>query len=150
MKFTIHLLFIVLSFLLHTPEIYSQTNKEEILAIRNASNQALKAYDNTQVLSYLTNDVLTTTGNGTLLSSKKALKQYILEGGESKMYWVRTAKEIMVNEKRGLAWENGVWKGYNPEKGNNAIVGGNYSAMWTKASGKWKIKSQLFVTLEEK
>jgi len=136
--------------LLHTPEIYSQTNKEEILAIRNASNQALKAYDNTQVLSYLTNDVLTTTGNGTLLSSKKALKQYILEGGESKMYWVRTAKEIMVNEKRGLAWENGVWKGYNPEKGNNAIVGGNYSAMWTKASGKWKIKSQLFVTLEEK
>ncbi|RIV32870.1 nuclear transport factor 2 family protein [Flagellimonas lutimaris] len=150
MKFTIHLLFIVLSFLLHTPEIYSQTNKEEILAIRNASNQALKAYDNTQVLSYLTNDVLTTTGKGTLLSSKKALKQYILEGGESKMYWVRTAKEIMVNEKRGLAWENGVWKGYNPEKGNNAIVGGNYSAMWTKASGKWKIKSQLFVTLEEK
>ncbi len=98
----------------------------------------------------MTDDVLTTTGNGTLLSNKNALKQYILEGGESKMYWVRTAKEIIVNEKTGLAWESGTWKGYNPKKGDNAIVGGNYSAMWTKKAEQWKIKSQLFVTLEDK
>ncbi len=131
-------------------ELDAQTNKDQIQALRSASNQALKSYDLPKILSYLTDDVLITTGSGTLLTSKNALKHYILDAGASKMYWVRTPTEIVVNEKRGLAWENGTWKGYDPETGNDAIVGGNYSAMWTKASGEWLIKSQLFVTLEEK
>lgn len=150
MKNTKPLLLIVFMFWLSTASLFAQTNKHQILALRDESNLALKALDTKKVLSFLTDDVLTTTGNGTLLTSKKALEDYILEGGDSKMYWVRTAKEIEVNEKRGLAWENGYWNGYDPEKSDDAIVGGNYSAMWTKASGAWKIKSQLFVTLKEK
>lgn len=54
-----------------------------------------------------------------------------------------------VNVKKGLAWESGTWNGYDPEKGDVTIVNGHYSAMWTKTSGVWKIKSQLFVTLNE-
>jgi ketosteroid isomerase-like protein len=133
-----------------TSALYSQTDKEQILGIRNASNLALKSYEKEEVMSYLTDDVLTTTGNGTLLSGKKELEKYILDGGKSKMYWVREAKEIIVNEKRGLAWENGIWNGYSPAKGEDSIINGNYSAMWTKESGIWKIKSQLFVTIDEK
>lgn len=95
----------------------------------------------------MTDDVLTTTGNGTLLSGKKALAEYIFKGGESKMYWVRDTKELIVNEKRGLAWESGIWNAYDPEKGSHSIFKGNYSAMWTKESEVWKIKSQLFVSL---
>tara|TARA_R110000744_G_scaffold306138_1_gene414447 strand:- start:6428 stop:6874 length:447 start_codon:yes stop_codon:yes gene_type:complete len=147
MKITRNLLFTVLTIFLFTSELSSQTNKEQILAIRNVSNQALKSYDNEKVLSYLTDDVLTTTGNGTLLSGKKALAEYIFKGGESKMYWVRDTKEIEVNEKRGLAWEKGIWNAYDPEKGSHSIINGNYSAMWTKESDGWKIKSQLFVSL---
>ncbi|MEH6778893.1 nuclear transport factor 2 family protein [Maribacter arcticus] len=147
MKITRNLLFTLLSAFIFTSELSSQTNKEQILAVRNASNQALKSYDNEKVLSYLTDDVLTTTGNGTLLSGKKALTEYIFDGGENKMYWIRTTKEIVVNEKRGLAWENGIWNAYDPEKGNHSIINGNYSAMWTKESDGWKIKSQLFVSL---
>jgi ketosteroid isomerase-like protein len=147
MKITRNLLFTLLSAFIFTSELSSQTNKEQILAVRNASNQALKSYDNEKVLSYLTDDVLTTTGNGTLLSGKKALTEYIFDGGESKIYWIRTTKEIVVNEKRGLAWENGIWNAYDPEKGNHSIINGNYSAMWTKESDGWKIKSQLFVSL---
>ena len=150
MKNTRHIIFTVLCVFIFTSELLSQTNKEQILAIRNASNLALKSYENEKVLSYLTDDVLTTTGNGTLLTGKKALEKYILNGGKSKMYWIRNLKEIIVNEKRGLAWENGIWNGYNPEKGDDSIVNGNYSAMWTEESGVWKIKSQLFVTLGEK
>ena len=150
MKNTKHIFFAILCILFLASELYPQTDKEQILAIRNASNLALKSYENEEVLSYLTDDVLTTTGNGTLLSGKKELEKYILDGGKSKMYWVREAKEIIVNEKRGLAWENGIWNGYNPEKGEDSIVYGNYSAMWTKESGIWKIKSQLFVTIDEK
>ena len=150
MKNTKHILFAVLCILIVTSELFSQTDKEQILAIRNASNLALKSYENEEVLSYLTDDVLFTTGNGALLSGKKELEQYILDGGKSEMYWVRDTKEIIVNQKRGLAWENGIWNGYNPEKGGDSIVNGNYSAMWTKESGIWKIKSQLFVTIDEK
>ncbi len=148
MKFTRHLIFAILSILIFTSELFSQTDKEQILAIRNTSNLAFQSYDNTQVLASLTDDVLITTGNGTLLSGKKALEQYILDAGDSKMYFIRTPKEIVVNEKRGLAWESGNWDGYNPEKGSNSIINGNYSAMWTKESGEWKIKSQLFVTID--
>ena len=149
MKNTKHILFAVLCILIFTSDLFSQNDQEQILAIRNASNLALKSYENEEVLSYLTDDVLTTTGSGVLLSGKKALEKYILDGGESKIYWIRTPKEIIVNDKIKLAWENGNWKGYDPEKGSNSIVSGNYSAMWTKESGEWKIKSQLFVALDE-
>ncbi|WP_375324529.1 YybH family protein [Flagellimonas sp. GZD32] len=150
MKTTQPYLFAVLCILLFSSELFSQTDKEQILSVRKASNAALKSYSNKEVLSYLTEDVLTTTGNGTLLCGKEELEHYILEGGESKMYWVRDTKDIVINEKRGLAWETGIWNGYDPEKSSESIVNGNYSAMWTKASGEWKIKSQLFVTLGEK
>ena len=150
MKITRNSFFIILSIFIFSSGISSQTNKEQILAIRDASNLALKSYENEKVLSYLTDDVLTTTGNGTLLTGKKALEKYILNGGKSKMYWIRNSKEIIVNEKRGLAWENGIWNGYRPDRGDDSIVSGNYTAMWTKESGVWKIKSQLFVTLGEK
>ena len=149
MKKTKLIFFAVLSILFFTSDLHAQTDKEQILAIRNASNLALKSYEKEEVLSYLTDDVLITTGNGALLSGKKELEKYILDGGKSKMYWVREAKEIIVNEKRGLAWENGIWNGYDPGKGEDSIIKGNYSAMWTKGSGIWKIKSQLFVTIDE-
>jgi len=85
-----------------------------------------------------------------LLSGKKALKKYIFAGAKSERYFVRETKEIILNEKRGLAWENGIWKGYDPRQSDESIVNGNYSAMWIKKFNIWKIKSQLFVTLGEK
>ena len=150
MKPTLSILFTVLCLLIASPILHSQTDKGQIAAIRNASNTALKSYDHNKVLSYLTDDVLTTTGNGTLLCGKKELKAYIDAGKNSKMYWIRETEEISVNAIRGLAWETGIWKGYNPEKSEKPLINGNYSAMWTKESGGWKIKSQLFVTLDEK
>ncbi|MFX0557507.1 nuclear transport factor 2 family protein [Maribacter sp. CXY002] len=150
MKKTKPILLAVLCVLFFTSKLASQTDKEQIAAIRNASNAALKSYDHEKVLSFLTEDVLTTTGNGTLLCGKKELENYIVSDGESKMYWIRDTKEIVLNAKRGLAWERGVWNAYHPEKGKEALIHGKYSAMWTKASGIWKIKSQLFVTIDEK
>jgi ketosteroid isomerase-like protein len=141
------LLFLMIALLLVSSGLVAQTDEVQIMALREASNLALKAYDNEKVLSFLTDDALTTTGNGTLLAGKEALKTYIAGGAASKMYWVRSPKEITVNAQNGLAWETGTWKGYDPEKGPYPVVGGNYSAMWTKDSGTWKIKSQLFVAL---
>ena len=139
---------LVLFVLGSAPEAIAQNSEAALKALRNASNQALKSYDHEKVLSFLTEDVLTTTGAGTLLSGKEALRSYIGKAPDSKMYWVRTPSEIQINEPSNLAWETGSWKGYDPAQGPDPVIGGRYSAQWTRKSGTWKIASQLFVTLE--
>jgi len=135
--------------LISCSSLFAQSDIEQIISVRNASNKAIKAFDNALSSSFLTDDILITTGAGTLLTGKKALNTYINNSnGANTMYFVRTPDEINVNTSRELAWESGIWKGYDINKSDNVIVHGKYSAMWTKASGKWLIKSQLFVTLE--
>ena len=128
-------------------QVNAQTDTEQIKRVRNASNEALKALDNELSYTFLTDDIMITTGNGTLINGKEEYRKYDDKFDGNSMYWIRTADEIEVNTERGLAWENGTWKGYDLKKGKNSIVNGKYAAMWTKASGKWLIKSQLFVTL---
>jgi ketosteroid isomerase-like protein len=131
-------------------EVFAQSSEDKIRVVREASNAALKALDEEANMEFLTEDVLITTGAGTLLSGKDELKAYIESAAdEQPMYWIRTPCEIIVNEERGLAWETGVWHGYladDPDE-ENVIFHGNYAAQWVRISGEWKIQSQLFVTL---
>lgn len=120
----------------------------QILAQREASNQALRAFDDELNASFSTEDALITTGAGTLISGKVELMKYIQESTGPRMYWIRTPAEVLVNPKTMLAWETGTWKGY-VEGSDKPVVGGKYSAQWTKKSGTWLIHSQLFVTLED-
>lgn len=126
----------------------AQSDIEQIIVNRNASNKAIKALDFNLSNTFLTDDVLITTGSGTQLVGKEALLTYINSSKTNTMYFVRTPDEIEVNNSRELAWESGTWKGFDINEKGKIIVHGKYSAMWTKASGKWLIKSQLFVTLE--
>ena len=129
---------------LNSPGVFGQ--QEQIRQLRAASNRAMKAYDHEKVLSFLTEDVLTTTGNGTMLTGKQALAEYIEKSAGSEMYFVRTPGQIQTGPER--AWEQGTWKGYDPQKGPDPVVGGNYAAMWIREGDAWLIKSQLFVTLD--
>ncbi|WP_291783725.1 nuclear transport factor 2 family protein [Cecembia sp.] len=124
-----------------------EAEESQILAQREASNQALRAFDDALNACFSTEDALITTGAGTLISGKKELIKYIQESSGPRMYWIRTPDEVIVNSKTMLAWETGTWKGY-VEGADEAVVEGKYSAQWTKASGIWLIQSQLFVTLE--
>jgi hypothetical protein len=129
---------------------FGQNTSQDIAEIReqrNASNEALRAFDDDLNATFSTNDALITTGAGTLIAGKEALSAYIKSQKGPKMYWIRTPDEIVVNPKTRLAWETGTWKGYY-ENSDDPVVGGKYSAQWTKASGTWLIHSQLFVTLE--
>lgn len=123
-----------------------ESDMSQILAKRERSNAALRNFDEDLNSTFLTEDVLITTGAGTLISGKKALQDYIKRASGPKMYWIRTSEEIKVNPETNLAWETGTWKGYF-EDSDKPVVGGNYSAQWTKKSGIWLIQSQLFVTL---
>ncbi len=119
-----------------------------ILAQREASTQALRAFDMDLNATYSTDDAFITTGLGVLISGKEEQEIYLKSLKGPRMYWIRTPDEVLVNPKTQLAWETGTWKGYY-EDSNEAVVGGKYSAQWTKASGTWLIKSQLFVTLDK-
>ena len=131
-------------------ELIAQSSEEKILAVREASNTALKALDEEANFEFLTDDVQITTGNGTLLSGKDELNAYIKSATDTPpMFWVRTPAEIIVNEERGLAWETGVWHGYYADDQNeeSPVFHGNYAAQWIYQSGEWRIQSQIFVTL---
>lgn len=139
---------IILGFLiLESTGLYGQESEiNQIRGQREASNKALRNFDEVLNSTFLTDNVLITTGAGTLLSGKTELIAYINNAKGPKMYWVRTPDEIRVNPETNLAWETGTWKGY--EQGSpESVVGGKYSAQWTKKSGTWLIQSQLFVTL---
>lgn len=120
---------------------------ELILGQRKASNQALRNFDHELNAKFSTDDAFITTGLGVLISGKDEQESYLNSLTGPKIYWVRTPDEVIVNPKTQLAWETGTWKGYL-EDSDKAVVGGKYSAQWTKASGTWLIRSQLFVTLE--
>jgi ketosteroid isomerase-like protein len=123
-----------------------ESDSDQILAQRKASNAALRQFDEDLNATFSTEDAFITTGAGTLIAGKKALQNYMKNASGPKMYWVRTPEEIQVNPQTMLAWENGTWKGFI-DGSEESIVGGNYSAQWTKKSGTWLIQSQLFVTL---
>ena len=147
-SFALQCISLILLFLTSFTQVYAQTDIEQIIKIRNASNDALKSVDNELNYTFLTDDIMITTGNGTLINGKEEYRKYDNKFDGNSMYWIRTADEIEVNIERGLAWESGIWKGYDLKKGRNSVVNGKYSAMWSKSSGQWLIKSQLFVTLE--
>lgn len=139
-------LFVVTLF--QTSPSLAQHDKDEILRLRNAYNTALKNYDIELSLSFMTEGILSTISSGALIQGKPNLREYIRSKSDTKMYWVRTPKEIDVNTETGLAWETGTWKGYTPESGDKSVTGGKYSAQWLKINGAWKVNSELFVKLE--
>ena len=146
----IGILFATCLFLMPIEGVFAQSSEDRIRAVREASNAALKALDEEANFEFLTDNVLISTGNGTLLSGKDELKTYIKSVADARpLFWVRTPDEIIANEERGLAWETGVWHAYSADDLNeeSPIFKGKYAAQWVHQSGEWKIPSQLFVTL---
>lgn len=62
--------------------------------------------------------------------------------------YVRTPEKIIISDADTLAFETGKWIGLKTKEKKPKWVGGNYSAMWWKRNGIWKIRSELFVTLK--
>lgn len=148
-KLSLSLVFYFLSTFLQSGLKAQVSDVDQILAQRKASNQALREFDEELNATFSTADALITTGAGTLIAGEEALSSYLKSQQGPKMYWIRTPDEVLVNPETKLAWESGTWKGYLKDSGE-AVVGGKYSAQWTKKSGTWLIQSQLFVTLPDR
>jgi ketosteroid isomerase-like protein len=67
---------------------------------------------------------------------------------DSTMLYVRTPREIRVNDDFGLAEELGDWAGNYTSNGQPGEASGVYSAKWQRAAdGRWLLQSEVFTTL---
>ncbi len=65
------------------------------------------------------------------------------------MLYVRTTREVRVNEEFGLAEELGDWAGNYMSNGQPGEASGVYAAKWQRADdGRWLLQSEVFTTLE--
>jgi ketosteroid isomerase-like protein len=117
-----------------------------IRSSRMASNKALAHHDISGMAKYWLPDFVQTIGRGTSLTGKDtiiAVWQQLFKSNATVLY-IRKPLTIAVGDNGIMAWETGVW-----EAKNSYSKGGNYSAMWRKIDGEWKLQAELFVSLRK-
>jgi len=123
-----------------------QSDADIIRASRAASNAAIARHDVEGIAQYWLHDFVQTIGRGITISGKDSViaswKQ--LFKTNSTVFYVRTPTTITVGDNGIMAWETGTW-----EAKNSYSRGGNYSAMWRKIDGEWKLQAELFVSLQK-
>jgi ketosteroid isomerase-like protein len=124
---------------------YAQMSDESrIRDSRDHSNTAIANKDILSLSKYWLDDFVVVRGNGTQMTGKAAIievwKKMFAETPEVK--FVRTPTEIKISNDKTFAWEKGTWEGFNTYS-----KGGEYSAMWRKVEGEWKLQAELFVAL---
>jgi ketosteroid isomerase-like protein len=116
----------------------------EIRAARADQNAAIAAHDYDRVASYWTEDVVITAGRGTVLRGRSAYRAAF--ASDSGFIYHRETTAIDLSTAWPLAWEEGTWTG-SSTAGGAPLLSGRYSAQWIKVSGRWLIRSELFVAL---
>ena len=141
-------LFIFTLMLLPVQIVFAQQSKQDDIAIikaaREASNAALARHDIDGMSKYWLPDFVQTIGRGTSLTGKDTIisSWKKLFSTNSKVLYVRTPGDITIGDNGIMAWETGAWTAKNSYSN-----GGNYSAMWRKIDGAWKLQAELFVSL---
>jgi ketosteroid isomerase-like protein len=124
---------------------HAQSHDEtQIRSLRDHSNDAIASKDITALSKHWVDDFVVVRGNGTQMSGKAAIievwKKMFTETPDVK--FVRMPTEIKISSDKTFAWEKGTWEGFNTYS-----KGGEYSAMWRKVDGEWKLQAELFVAL---
>lgn len=122
-------------------------DQDVIRGIRSASNSAIAAGDATGFAVSLDRDFVVVTGNGSLLSREEYIAAFAKDFEDPhSVRFERVIDSIEVSRSVPLAAEHGHWVGRLP--GGAIIFSGTYLAMWRKAASGWKLRSELFVSLE--
>jgi ketosteroid isomerase-like protein len=120
-----------------------------IRAARRAQNAAFARRDFSAAAQTWTADVSIRAGLGRTITGRDAYLSAF--AGDSVMDYVRTPTEVVVSKHWPLAYEAGTWVGRtraSASAGAGARLGGQYSAQWVKANGRWLIRSEVFVALD--
>jgi ketosteroid isomerase-like protein len=116
---------------------------------RARSNAAIAAHDVRGIVAELDSAFQITAGSGRFLQSRSAMGDaFSTQFAEfSDIVYVRSPEEVEIATSRLLGFETGTWVGTWTTPAGPLRTGGRYSASWSKASGAWKLRSELFVTL---
>ncbi|HVS90506.1 MAG TPA: nuclear transport factor 2 family protein [Mucilaginibacter sp.] len=111
-----------------------------------ASNSAIARHNIDGMAKYWLPDFVQTIGRGVTQAGKDTIigswKQ-LFKTNPTVLY-IRKPVTITVGDNGIMAWETGTW-----EAKNSYSKGGNYSAMWRKINGEWKLQAELFVSLRK-
>ena len=129
--------------------LVAQEAGDEIRRIREISNKVWKGTVNDDIGKYFTDDIIIIKGSGGELIGKVAVEASTeaFKKASPDVYYERTPVDIIVADSNKMAWETGLWKGYNKD-GVLPDYGGRYSMMWINTTEGWKMRSQLFVNLK--
>ena len=132
-----------------SPPILGQSAADEIRSLRTQSNAAIARHDVKGVVDLLDLEYQITTGSGTLSQGRSAESEaWATEFARAAdLVYVRTPASIEVSASAGRAAETGTWTGSWSTSSGLQRVGGRYAAYWRLVDGKWRIRSELFVTL---
>jgi ketosteroid isomerase-like protein len=123
---------------------------QPIRAARAASNVAIARRDVEAIVSFLLPTYHIVTGRGVARGGIEASRRSWRElfRGDPAVQYVRTPREIRVNEALGLAHEVGEWTGTHTAEGAPVRVSGVYAAQWQRvADGRWLLAAEIFTML---
>jgi ketosteroid isomerase-like protein len=141
------LLFTIILFSFQFAYTQQKNDEELIRSARQSSNEAIAKQDVERITSFWLDDYVVIRGSGVIESGKETNKEnwHRIFKEAPKTYFERFPNEIIVSKTNpGIAWETGVWKGFNTYSS-----GGRYSAQWKKIDGVWKMQAELFVAIDK-
>jgi|CZKL01.1.fsa_nt_gi hypothetical protein len=123
------------------------SDQDSIRSERNASNRAIAEGDTKSFAMSLDKDFVVVTGNASLLSRDAYVAALAKDFGDPhSVRFERIVDLIEVSRSVPLAAEHGHWVGRLLN--GPVIFSGTYLAMWRKGSNGWKLRSELFVSLD--
>lgn len=127
---------------------------ETIRQARLAQNQAIREQDLDAIAEVLEPDVHVTSGIGIHVVGRDNYRDAYAQDFEvlENVSYVRTPDEIELSSvdtglAERIAAESGTWTGSFVTPRGPAQMRGVYSAMWRKRGGRWRINSEIFVSL---
>lgn len=125
-------------------------DEASIRALRNQSNRAIQARDLAAFGQTMSSDIEVTRGSGSHVSGRDSVLASVSVQFKDPAFmgYVRTTERVQVSKSGPLAAEHGHWTGRFKRSDGVQTITGTYLAMWRKTDAVWKIRSELFVSLD--
>ena len=125
--------------------------KKTILALRAEHNRAIAAHDLDGAMRIAAEDYVLIGGNSGIERSRSETRKGWAEEFATKGHdrYVRTPMQVEVGARKGVlrAAELGRWEGFDRKDAGMSRPFGRYFVHWSKATGRWRVVSETYVTL---
>ncbi|WP_420146762.1 YybH family protein [Spirosoma sp.] len=127
-------------------------DSSDVAAIRTLRAQSNAAIQNRNLAAFgqaMMTEIEVTRGSGSHVSGRDSVLASVAVqfNDPAFMGYVRNPDRIEVSKMSLLAAEQGHWTGRFQRSDGIQIITGTYLAMWRKTTEGWKIRSELFVSL---